>query len=249
MPVRPVEALKTGKVNDVDLMFGTTRNEGSAFVAKILPLLNPDTTGKDLHIAQVKSMIKLMFLMFSEPHYAEVVEYYTKGLNESDKTALRLAVSDAFGDYHLICPTVLYGEQFAKVTPTRRHYAYKVSLPTSIGIMGCRGWMGVCHGEDVVYVFGVPVRVRGLIFSEAEYRLSRDMILAWTNFAKTGVPGKVGGVAEDGGGNRTTSAITWTEALDQGTVDYLNLDSNDYRMVKAAYRDKCDAFWKPKIFA
>ena len=93
------------------------------------------------------------------------------------------------------------------------------------------------------------MRVRGLIFSEAEYRLSRDMILAWTNFAKTGVPGKVGGVAEDGGGNRTTSAITWTEALDQGTVDYLNLDSNDYRMVKAAYRDKCDAFWKPKIFA
>lgn len=62
------------------------------------------------------------------------------------------------------------------------------------------------------------------------------MIKAWTNFARTGNPGKVGGVE-------------WTEALDDGSVDYLNLDSADYKMVKGAYKEKCDAFWKPKIFA
>lgn len=89
MPLNPVQALKTGNFNHIDLMFGVTRNEGSGFVAKLLPLLDPDTDPRDLHITQVKSMINLMMMLFKEPNPAEVTEYYTKNLNESDKTALR----------------------------------------------------------------------------------------------------------------------------------------------------------------
>lgn len=90
LPTRPVLALKEGKFNHVDLMFGVTRNEGSAFVAKILPLLNPDTDGHDLHVQQVKSMINLMMLLFKETAIAkETVDFYTKNLNDSDKTQLR----------------------------------------------------------------------------------------------------------------------------------------------------------------
>lgn len=85
---------------------------------------------------------------------------------------------------------------------------------------------------------GVPVRIRGLIFSEREYKLSYDMIKAWTNFARTGHPGLMGGTTE------------WPQALDgQETVNSMNLDSADYKMMPGFYKEKCDAFWKAKIFA
>ena len=151
-----------------------------------------------------------------------------------------MAVSDAFGDYHLVCPTVLFGETFSKHTPGHSHYAYRLMLPTSIPIMGCRGWMGVCHAEDILYMFGLPIRMEGLIFSDAETRLSKDMVQAWTNFAKQGHPGKMG-------------HTKWHQALEhekKGKPEYVNFMALDtqYEMVDHYYKEKCDAFWKPKIF-
>jgi len=91
-----------------------------------------------------------------------------------------------------------------------------------------------------LYMFGMPVRMEGLVFSPAETKLSRDMLRAWTNFAKEGHPGKM-------------DHVKWHQALEHPTknaphfVNFMALDTH-YEMVDHFYADKCDNFWKPRIF-
>ena len=119
-------------------------------------------------------------------------------------------------------------------------YAYRVVQPPSIPVfLKCHGWMGVCHGDDVPYLFGFPIRLRGIVFTENDYKLSTDMIEAWTLFAKTGTPA-------------IPNAAKWTEAVDHSVHDsivkYMSLNASDYQMVDNYYVKSCDQFWKAKIF-
>ena len=104
---------------------------------------------------------------------------------------------------------------------------------------GCDQSIGVCHSTDIAYVFGLPIRFRGIGFTEEEYSLSRDMISAWTHFATNGNPGKMG-------------EVEWKESLvdDEGhqTTRHMSLYANDYKMVTGYFKESCEVFWKPKIF-
>ena len=93
--------------------------------------------------------------------------------------------------------------------------------------------MGVCHGEDVVYLFGVAHTKA----NADDYQMSKAMIGAWTSFAKSGNPGKLG----------TTE---WTEAVTASDpfTTHMNLDSKNFEMIKFIFHETCDVFWKPKIF-
>ena len=150
----------------------------------------------------------------------------------------RIAIADVFGDYHLVCPTILFAEEVAKSVSTNQlSYAYRLMQPlTTIDLFHCHGWMGVCHGEDVIYLFGLPLRLRGF-FTEEETQLSHDMVLAWAEFAKTGKISKIGGVEW----NRSYTT-------EDPYVRLMELKVGNYKMVPDFFKDKCDTFWKPKIF-
>lgn len=46
-------------------------------------------------------------------------------------------------------------------------------------------WMGVMHGYEIEFVFGLPLEKR-LNYTLEEERLSRRMMRYWANFARTG---------------------------------------------------------------
>lgn len=46
-------------------------------------------------------------------------------------------------------------------------------------------WMGVIHGYEIEFVFGLPLEKR-LNYTVEEERLSRRMMRYWANFARTG---------------------------------------------------------------
>jgi len=151
----------------------------------------------------------------------------------------RRAIASVFGDYHLVCPTLLFGEEYAREAKSKKHHYYSYRLMSAFpeGVMGCSGWMGVCHGQDVALVFGLPIPLRAIAFTEQEAQLARDIIHAWTNFAKTGTPGKIGD-------------MEWEEAItskDHATR-FMELDVKDYKMVSDYYKETCDAFWNKRIF-
>lgn len=152
----------------------------------------------------------------------------------SQLSVVRLAISDVFGDYHLVCPTILFGEQVAKTLGSKHHfYTYRLVQPLKHYVQ-CHGWMGVCHAEDVLYLFGMPLRKPSLEPSETQ--LSRDMIESWTSFAKTG----------------QIQNLPWKESLNPNesnpSARYMSLDSRDYKMVSDYFKTLCDTFWKPHLF-
>ena len=104
--------------------------------------------------------------------------------------------------------------------------------------------MDVCHAEDNGLVFGHPV-MEPRRSTPMEVKLSTDMVMAWTNFAKHGDPGKW---------TSTGSAVNWTGAFagsgtDHSSVSFMELNANHYRMVEGFYKKSCDGFWKAKLFA
>ena len=244
LPVKPAEALKTGKFNrNLDVMFGTVSEEGALFVEAIFPTyMDPDDNTQTLNKAQAKTLIKLMFKLFQEDFGEEVADYYTQHLTDnSSLSEVRQSVGDSFGDYHLTCPTVLFGQYYGHMGKNDRVYAYRVVQPPAIPVfLKCHGWMGVCHGDDVMYIFAFPIRLRGIVFTEYDFQLSLDMINTWTTFAKTGKPLRL-----------MRNAAIWKEAIDhknpKSSVSYMSLEAKNYHMVDDFYVKQCETFWKPKI--
>lgn len=131
------------------------------------------------------------------------------------------------------CPTVLFGEQVAKLAPNQQYYSYRLMAnpgdahPT---------WKGVGHGTDLGYLFNQNW-YHGNV---AALKLSNDMIRAWTSFAKTGKPGLLGATHQ------------WESAFVEATnpvTRYMFLDPANYHMVSNYFRDRCDQFWKQILFA
>ena len=124
-----------------------------------------------------------------------------------------------------------------KLAPQNNYYSYRLMKATKTPVMFCHGWMGVCHGEDVVFFFGLPLRLKGTAFTDDEAELALDFIHTWSNFAKTGHPGKL-------------RNIEWKSARkddnDEATR-FIEIGENP-KMVSDYYKTTCDAFWKPRMF-
>jgi hypothetical protein len=195
LPIKPYEALVKGQFNqNVDLMFGTVKDEGSIFVEFSFPGFSADDENHTITVSKAKKYITLIFLPIKEKYGDEVADFYvtSQGLKDNEKDKLRQAVGSAFGDYHLTCwqffnsfnlnylliisfnlffcqltgPTILYGLAFAQHSKTNRAYAYRVTHPPSIPVFLIRHeWFGVCHGDDRQYNLFVFLCVLILIFS------------------------------------------------------------------------------------
>src|SRR5699024_11914604 len=86
LPVSPVEALKSGKFQPVDLIFGVTKNEGSAFAVQMVPHLNQP----NISLQWTKGAIfAFMQQQISKSDAADVSGFYTRNRNQSNPADLR----------------------------------------------------------------------------------------------------------------------------------------------------------------
>ena len=152
----------------------------------------------------------------------------------------RLTIANVWGDSNLVCPTILFGEEYAKHLSSINHvYAYR--LMQTVPFLATHGpkWIvnSVPHGIDVVYLFMFELLQSNPYLRE----LSIKMIQEWTVFAKTGKVSYIPGASSH-----------WLEAFDREAKDYstryYHLESSNYKFVSGYFKETCDAFWKPKIF-
>ena len=101
-------------------------------------------------------------------------------------------------------------------------------------VSSCEDWMGVCHGDDIFYVFGLPFTNLSL-YTDEQIQLSQDMMSAWTQFAKNGY------VRHFGDGE-------WRFAFGEKGIKHMNLDPNNYRMTLEHFTENCEKFLKPILF-
>jgi carboxylesterase type B len=167
-------------VSEVEVLSGVTKNEGTLLAYMIFEKLTQNLTKTDL--------IDLMKALPNPGIDVEKAsEYYLSNIDQTNQTALIQAFGAFYGDLILTCPTYLFAQQFAEYSVEDSVYFYEWTHrrnDTSLYACGPE-WMGVCHGADLEFVFGVPF-LRPDIRSDIDRNFSKLVMKLWTNFAKTG---------------------------------------------------------------
>jgi len=119
-------------------------------------------------------------------HLHEMIIYqYTDWWNVTDPGLLLQRYLDVNTDASFKAPAILSANAFIKKrAPT---YFYQLEkAPKVIPGRPTIPWTGIYHGADVFYVFSGPFIVDKNLTTDADKKLSKDIMTLWTNFAKTG---------------------------------------------------------------
>ncbi|KAL9966487.1 hypothetical protein ACROYT_G024569 [Oculina patagonica] len=155
---------------------------------------------------------------------------YTPWPDNSDKYALRSQLVDLIGDYMYFAPSHEVANIHSKVAPV---YMYEFAhRPKNASIFA--EWMGVVHGENVPFDFGIPLWYPG--YDAADKNVSLFIMEAYANFAKTGDPTP-----------QPVSGVTW-ERYNSSHRSYLRVHPNP--KMAATFAPRRMAFWNdyhPKL--
>ncbi|CAG2166539.1 unnamed protein product, partial [Oppiella nova] len=217
LPLAAQQAFQQLKYNDVDLIAGVTRNEGSYLAQKFVKY-TPEV------FAQI---VRKMNDYFHELNVEEVVDHYLKDVDKSSSDAIRWRYYDLFGDLLMTCPTYLFARHLAEQSVHRNVYFYELTYQSDGRLGGCdEKTMGICHGSELEFVFGRSVLI-GPTAKKLDVDFSREVMTYWTNFAKNGVP---------------TSDTKWPKLSDKGIVKDLN--PHDFsKTLNQPFKATCDQFF------
>ncbi|CAG2173268.1 unnamed protein product, partial [Oppiella nova] len=190
LPLSAQKAFETNQFNsDIDLIAGINSNEGSILSAKHLPPFDETMT-----IDHFKHGVQVADKMFHGLDVQKVVDYYLKGIDTNNSSAVRRAFYEFYGDIQMKYPTYLFAKLFAINTQKsgKNVYFYELTYQSQAfaDIFKCGDEMSsVAHGMDIPIIFGWGLTPdRAHLFSDTDAQFSRDVMRMWTNFAKYGKP-------------------------------------------------------------
>ncbi len=155
---------------------------------------------------------------------------YTPWPDNSDKYALRSQLVNLIGDYICFAPSHEVADIHSKVAPVYMYEFAHRSVKASI----YPEWMGVVHGENVPFDFGIPLYFPN--YDAADKNVSLFIMTVYANFAKTGNPTP-----------QPVSGVTW-ERYNSSHRAYLRVDAHP--KMAAAFAPRRMAFWNdyyPKL--
>ncbi|XP_030636561.1 acetylcholinesterase isoform X2 [Chanos chanos] len=205
LPDTPDAMISSGNFKDTQILLGVNQDEGSYFLIYGAPGFSKDN----------ESLISredfLEGVKMSVPHANEialeaVVLQYTDWMDENNPLKNRDAMDDIVGDHNVICPLQQFARAYAQLHTRHAHHPLKLNLLTVLCLplyisggvylylfdhrasnLAWPEWMGVIHGYEIEFAFGLPLEKR-LNYTAEEEKLSRRMMRYWANFARTGNP-------------------------------------------------------------
>ena len=157
-------------------MAGATKDEGPMLAMMLFPQMRADFNIKKFH-----ELIELQREIYHNIDVQKVSDYYLQNRDPENPHDLKQAFGQLFGDMLMVCPTYGFAKRFTK--SGRDVYFYRFNYQTNLFAMfGCDEHT-ICHGADIPYVFGEPLK-NPQMFTETDYDFSLDIIKMWTNFAK-----------------------------------------------------------------
>ena len=167
-------------MEDIDIMVGVVRNEGSLPAQSWLPV------GQVIDEKVFDELVLRTYDQFHSFDVNKVSEFYLNNVNRNDSDALRKAFYDLIGDIGITCPTYHFAKQFHSSYTNRKTYFYELTYQnTDYSMIPCNEkTMGICHAADLPFVFGTFLMSPNA--SAIDVQFSKDIMKMWTNFAKTG---------------------------------------------------------------
>lgn len=201
LPDTPEAMLNSGNFKDTQILLGVNQDEGSYFLLYGAPGFSKDN---DSLISREDFLegVKLSVPHANDIGLEAVVLQYTDWMDENNGVKNRDAMDDIVGDHNVICPLAHFARAYAmkaniggvgsgvnsganSQAPQGGAFLYLFDHRASN--LAWPEWMGVIHGYEIEFVFGLPLEKR-LNYTQEEEKLSRRMMRYWANFARTGNP-------------------------------------------------------------
>uniref|UniRef100_A0A2C9JKE7 Carboxylic ester hydrolase n=1 Tax=Biomphalaria glabrata TaxID=6526 RepID=A0A2C9JKE7_BIOGL len=188
----PAEYLREGSFKKAPVLLGSNANEGTwllvYYEAQHFNIVTESLISRRQY-DEVMSSIFQYYPQFPKElnHMArEAIRFkYIDWIDPEDQVRLRGQVEKAVGDHFFTCSVVGFAKALAKAG--QDVYLYRFSQRMSSH--DWPKWMGVMHGDEIFFVFGLPLKYSHK-FTREEKELSRKMMTFWSNFAKTGNPNR-----------------------------------------------------------
>ena len=211
------ESIQQRKLKNVNSLSGFTREEMARYLEPIFGLKEEPF----VNLTQIKKILNDFYSYF--PRYPEKMQldFIDKVINEYAKkysfkhffTILIQILTEEF----YVSPIIHIAELFSE-----KNRAYVYSFEENNPINGYPKWYGVIHGDQIPFIFGIPLKKENInIFSAEQRHLSKQIITYWTNFVKFGDPN----------GNlllNQTNQTNWSPLLhrSKGNLSIYNFKSN-----------------------
>ncbi|XP_018591713.1 cholinesterase-like [Scleropages formosus] len=182
----PEALLQVGRLKKADLLLGLTRDEGTFFLVYGAPgfsITNESLITREDFLKGVEATIP----SFSQISQEAVVFQYTDWTDEFSGEKNRNMMNHIVSDYYFSCPMLDFSRKSAAFGS--RVFMYFFEHRSSRNPWP--KWMGVMHGEEIEFVFGLPLN-SSLGYTKEEEAMSRRMMKHWATFARTGNPNSQG---------------------------------------------------------
>ncbi|XP_008824809.1 cholinesterase, partial [Nannospalax galili] len=176
----PHTLLQLGQVKKTEILVGVNKDEGTAFLVYSAPGFSKDNNSI-ITRREFQEGLNVFFPGVSDLGKESILFYYVDWLDDQTPEVYREALDDVVGDYNIICPALEFTKKFSDFGNNAffyyfEHRSSKLPWPE---------WMGVVHGYEIEFVFGLPLERRAS-YTKAEEILSRSIMKRWANFAKYG---------------------------------------------------------------
>ena len=176
----PTTSLERHSFKPAEILLGSNLNEAYFFIIYEVPGFNKSAESL-LNRDQFMDALQYCFPRYNSFGQDAIAFQYTDWLAPNDPVKLRDAVDYAAGDYLFTCSTYDFAYAYAEADNPVYYYRFLDRDSTS----PWPDWMGVLHGDEIFYIFGMPLKAEEG-YTEAEVTLSRQVMSYWANFAKTG---------------------------------------------------------------
>ncbi|XP_007523705.2 LOW QUALITY PROTEIN: cholinesterase [Erinaceus europaeus] len=227
----PDTLLQLGQFKKTQILVGVNKDEGTSFLIYGAPGFSKDNDSI-ITREEFQEGLTLVFPGLSEFGKESILFHYVDWVDDQRSEKYREALDDVVGDYNIICPALDFTPKFSGLGNEAffyyfEHRSSKLPWPE---------WMGVMHGYEIEFVFGLPLE-RRVNYTKAEEILSRSIMRHWANFAKYGNP--------DGNQNNSMRWPVFTSTEQK----YLTLSTESPKVYAKLRAQQC-RFWKfffPKI--
>ncbi|XP_035687522.1 cholinesterase 2-like [Branchiostoma floridae] len=223
IPESPFVSYEKGAFKKADILIGSNENEGTYFLVDYQAPGFSGSTESLISKQQYLEGIPYMVAEINEFAVTAAAFQYMDWENLNSSTMYRDALDSLYSDFYFVCPDVMTGRGHVREGATA--YMYRFAHRASISPFA--PWMGVIHGEELPFVFGLPLDP-AYGFNQTERNLTRRVMRHWANFARTGNP------------NSNNETTWWPFSVTDGR--YLVLDTGEPRMVPGPSTENC-AFW------
>ncbi|XP_064157975.1 cholinesterase-like isoform X1 [Anguilla rostrata] len=222
LPDLPSVLIQSGQFKKTEFLLGVNKDEGTYFLVYGAPGFSIEHESL-ITVDNLLQVVGLFFPGLSDIARDAVAFYYTDWTDEFNGKKNRDALNSIIGDYYITCPLLEVTQRFA----TFGNDAYLYFFDHRSSRNTWPPWMGVMHGYEIEFVFGLPLN-RSLGYTVEEEAMSRKIMKYWANFARTGNPNVPG-------------PATWP-VFSAGTQEYISLNSDSPRTLKKLRAMQCK-FW------